>query len=59
MYCPLPVGTEKAGELIRPNYTFVKFAVLEETVNSLVLMFRVLVCSQLAPVVPLGGCMSM
>jgi hypothetical protein len=27
---------EKGGELIRPNYTLGKFAVLEETINSLV-----------------------
>jgi len=62
MYGPLPVGTEvceKGGELIRPNYTLGKFAVLEETINSLVLTLQVLVCSQLSPVLPLGGCLSM
>jgi len=32
-------GCEKGGELIRPNYTLRKFAVLEETINSLVLNY--------------------
>jgi len=32
---------EKGGELIRPNYTLGKFAVLEENLNSLVLTLRV------------------
>jgi len=50
---------EKDGELIRPHYTLGKFAILEETINSLVFTLRVLVCSQLAPVLPLGGHMSM
>jgi hypothetical protein len=50
---------EKGGELIRSNYTLGKFAVLEETINSLVLTLPLLVCSQLALALPLGGCISM
>ena len=50
---------ETGGELIRHNYTLRKFAVLEETINRLELTLRVLVCFQLAPVLPLGGRMSM
>jgi len=51
---------EKGGELIRPNYTFVKFAVFEENIKSLVLTYSSGVCVfQVHFGFPLGGFMSM